>query len=171
MVISHKPPRARVDHVAYFLTMVTFRRQRILLIPDVVPILTYDLGFYSRRVSVLLAYTIQWDHLHVLLEVDRAEDVSAFLRDFKKHTSRIIGLAGRSQREHVWLVGTWDHWVRPEPGRRDFMNHVRYIYANCWRHQGILPRAYPYHNFWEGVRRGWVTEDFCVPPTHANDGA
>lgn len=163
MVISHKPTRARVDHAAYFLTLVTFRRQRILLLPDVVSILQYDLGFYARRVAAIHAYTIQWDHIHVLIEVEKAEDVSAFLRDFKKHTSRIIGLAGRRQREHVWLVGTWDHWIRPSGGGRDFIDHIRYIYANGWKHQGILPRDYPYHNFWEGVRRGWVEENFSVP--------
>jgi hypothetical protein len=43
------------------------------------------------------------------------------------------------------------------------MSHVRYIYSNSWKHQGILPRDYPYHNFWEAVRRGWVDVDFCVP--------
>jgi REP element-mobilizing transposase RayT len=163
MVFSYKPPRARVDHAAYFLTLLTFRRQRILLLPKVAPILLYDLGYYARKVQSLLSYTIQPDHMHLLVEVQRSEEVSNFLRDFKKHSSRLIGLLGVSVEEHVWLRGTMDHWTRPGAGGRDFENHMRYIYANCWRHQGILPREYPYHNFWEAVRRGWLDPGFCDP--------
>ncbi|MCU0454605.1 MAG: transposase [Bacteroidetes bacterium] len=164
MVISHKPHRLHVDHAAYFLTLVTYRRQKILLLPDVAAIVIHDLGFYARRVAALLAYTVQADHLHVMVEVERAEDLSSFLCDFKKHTSRLIGLAGRRLEEHVWLLGTWDHWIRPDRNQRDFTTHVRYIYSNCWKHQAILPKDYPYHNFWEGVRRGWVDASFCVAP-------
>jgi REP element-mobilizing transposase RayT len=163
MVFSRKPPRARVNHAAYFLTLLTFRRQRILLLPQVAPILQYDLGYYSRKVQALLSYTIQYDHVHLLVEVQRAYEVSEFLRDFKKHSSRLIRLLGVCAEEHVWLQGTMDHWIRPGGGRKDFENHMRYIYANCWRHQGILPREYPYHNFWEAVRRGWLDPGFCDP--------
>ncbi len=37
MVITHKPHRLRVDRANDFLALVTFRRQKILPLPDVAP--------------------------------------------------------------------------------------------------------------------------------------
>lgn len=79
MLITHKPHRLRVGRACYFLTLVTYLRQKILLLPDVASIVIHDLGFHARRVAALLACTVQTDHLYVLVEVERAEDLSSLL--------------------------------------------------------------------------------------------
>jgi hypothetical protein len=84
---------------------------------------------------------------------------SAFLRDFKKFTSHKI--KKHAVEEHVWQRGTMDHCIRISLENKDFENHLSYIFSNSWKHLGIKPKDFPYHNFHEIVQKGWLEYDFC----------
>jgi REP element-mobilizing transposase RayT len=68
------------------------------------------------------------EHIHLLVETDTVQSMSAFLRDFKKYTSREIKKYAID--EHIWQQGTMDHCIRMSLQNEDFENHIHYIFYN-----------------------------------------
>jgi len=100
------------------------------------------------------------EHIHMLVKVQKVKNMSDYLRDFKKRTSKKIkGVLGVDS-PHVWQQGTMDHCVRISSGNEDYMNHLNYIYYNSVKHLGIIPKEFPFHNFKEAVKKGWIEEEF-----------
>lgn len=158
--ISHKPPRWDQDNSIYFLTFCTFDRKRYLHHTNVPEMIVENLVFYAKYIKDLIAYTVMPEHVHLLVEVQTVNDVSAYLRDFKKHTSKKIKNRLFVNVPHIWQRGTMDHCIRISTGNEDFVNHLHYVYYNCVKHLGIIPSEFPFHNFKDAVRKGWIEEDF-----------
>ena len=156
--VTRKPPRFQQDNSIYFLTFCTFRRSPVLLETGIPETLLENLRFYAPRLKNLIAYTIMPDHVHLLTEVETVFQMSAFLRDFKKRTSKEIKQK-TGQTIPIWQSGTFDHCIRSSA---DLENHLNYIFYNSWKHLEILPKDFPYHNFKEAVGKGWIEEDFRV---------
>jgi REP element-mobilizing transposase RayT len=51
------------------------------------------------------------EHIHLLVETETVQSMSAFLRDFKKFTSQELKKYAKD--EHFWQRGTMDHCIRP----------------------------------------------------------
>jgi putative transposase len=160
MKLTSKPPRLHQDNGTYFLTFCSFERQSILLMPGVPEFITASLHTYAPRLDKLIAYTIMPDHMHLLVHIRNAIDLSRFLRDFKKWTSFKMREYCSPDTTHIWQRGTMDHLIRPSPWDHDFDNHLRYLYSNSWKHLHIPPRDFPYHNFFDSVREGLIDVDF-----------
>jgi len=124
-----------------------------------------NLLFYSKCLKELIAYTVMPNHIHLLVNVEKIEHLSDFLRDFKKRTSKEIKKMLEIKSPHIWQRGTMDHCIRVLPGNKDFVNHVYYIFYNSLKHLSVAPQDFPYHNFNEAVRRGLIEEDFCAAST------
>jgi len=157
---SRKPPRWKKDNSLYFLTLCTYKRKKYLHEDSVPDFLIEELFFYSKKVREMISYTIMPDYIHILIETETIQDMSDLLRDFKKYTSagikRLIGV----QDVHIWQRGTMDHCIRQSMQNEDFENHLLYIYYNSWKHRGIKPNNFPYHNFNEIIKKGWIESDF-----------
>jgi putative transposase len=153
-----KPPRWWDDNSTYFLTVCTFHRRKFLHQKSVPEFLVEELRFYSKRIEEMIAYTIMPNHLHLIINIKTVKSMSAFLRDFKKYTSH--KLAKYSMDGHVWQCGTMDHCIRTSLQNNDYENHLKYIFFNSWKHLGIKPKEFPYHNFYDIVERGWLEDDF-----------
>ena len=100
------------------------------------------------------------DHLHLLIEIVNTRDLSCFLRDFKKYTSKWIKKELNLNIPIIWQRGTMDHYIRIY-NENDFQNPLDYIFYNCKKHLNILPKNFPYHNFLEFVDKGYYDIDFC----------
>jgi len=123
-----------------------------------------NLIYYANRLRELIAYTVMPNHVHLLIKVENVATLSAFLRDFKKRTSKEIKSALACNSPHIWQRGTMDHCIRVLPGNEDYVNHLNYVYYNCVKHLGIIPKEFPFHNFVEAVKKGWIEEDFGSSP-------
>ncbi len=119
-----------------------------------------NLRFYGKRLRELIGYTIMPDHIHLLMEVEKVAHLSAFLRDFKKRAAKEIKTTLSLTQNHIWQRGTMDHCIRFSWSNKDFENHIRYLYYNCYKHLGIAPKDFPYHNFMDAVSKGWLDMDF-----------
>jgi REP element-mobilizing transposase RayT len=155
---SRKPPRWQDANSIYFLTFCTFHRQRLLDKNQIPEFLIEELRFYSKKLKDVIAFTIMPEHIHLLIEIETVQSMSVFLRDFKKFTSHEI--KKHAIEEHVWQRGTMDHCMRISLENKDFENHLSYIFSNSWKHLGIKPKDFLYHNFYEIVQKGWLEEDF-----------
>ena len=121
----------------------------------------HSLNFCRTKVKDLLAYTVMPDHLHLMVEIEEAKELSSFLRDFKSYTSKEIKRITEITQKHVWQRGTMDHCIRESNSNTDFENHLQYLFFNSVKHLGIAPKEFPYHNFTEIVKRGWLENEFC----------
>jgi len=173
--LPKKPPRYGQGWSTYFLTFCTFRRRPLLHLETIPELVIDSLLFYQTKVKRLIAYTIMPDHIHAVVEVEEAESLSVFLRDFKKYTSRaiknriedreLLPSAGRNRlnvTERVWQPGTMDHCIRNSWRNSDLQDHLSYLFYNSWKHLRILPRDFPYHNFETFVEAGVFDRDFCA---------
>jgi len=162
--ITRKPPRWKENDSIYFLTMCTHGRKPYLHHLAVPEMLTENLNFYSKKIKELIAFTIMPDHIHLLIEIKDSGEMSDFLRDFKRYTSKEIKRIVGVKNNHVWQRGTMDHCIRESDANEDFENHLHYLFFNSVKHLGVRPRDYPYHNFKDIVNRGWLDEDFYNIP-------
>ena len=158
--ISAKPPRFHQDYSIYFLTFCTDKRLPLLHKEGIPELLEENILFYRARVSQVIAYTIMPDHIHALVEVEKVNQLSIFLRDFKKHTSKEIKKHLSIDAKHIWQRGTMDHCIRVSWKNKDYQNHLEYIFYNSYKHLAIKPQDYQYHNFNEIVERGLVDPVF-----------
>ena len=161
MLISKQPPRYKLGNSTYFLTFNTFDRLKILHNKDNAEFLIEELKFYSKKIKTLIAYTIMREHIHLLVEILNPEELSNFLRDFKKFTSKGIKKRLGLSMPHIWLRGTMDHCIREIETEDDFMNHLKYIFYNSKKHLNILPKDFPYHNFLEFVDKEYFDINYC----------
>jgi REP element-mobilizing transposase RayT len=159
--IANKPPRLHQDHALYFVTFCTYKRNAYLHQGQVPEMLIENLIFYCQRLRELMAYTIMPDHMHLIVEVEKSGDLSNFLRDFKKHTSKEIKKLLNLNEEFIWQRGSFDHSVRFSWTGHDLQNHVNYLFLNSWKHLQIAPADFPYHNFQAIIKRGWLEDDVC----------
>ncbi|MBN1397922.1 MAG: transposase [Bacteroidetes bacterium] len=157
---SRKPPRWQQDNSLYFLTLCTYKHRKYLHRDKVPEFMIDELLYYSKKIKELISYTIMPDHIHILLEAETVKSMSEFLRDFKKYTTKGIEMLIEIKDEFIWQRGTMDHCIRQSMQNQDFEDHLLYIYYNSWKHLGIKPKEYPYHNFKEIVEKGWIENDF-----------
>lgn len=126
----------------YFITVVTCKRQRILLKDP-------ELFHKSWRKTIPLAWVILPNHFHAILEVGECS-ISEALHSFKITYSRRY----RNERGpgRVWQNRFWDHVIR---NQRDLNQHVDYIHYNPVSH-GIAasPGDYAPSSFSRYVENG-----------------
>jgi len=161
MEFSKQPPRYKLDNSTYFLTFNTFDKYNFLHRAGIPEFLINELKFYSQKIEKLIAYTIMPTHIHLLLKIINARDLTNFLRDFKKYSSKQIKEKFNIKLPHIWMRGTMDHVIREIENIDDFFNHLSYLFYNSKKHLNILPKDFPYHNFLEFVERDYFDIDFC----------
>ena len=106
----------------YFITVVTYKRHRILLKnPELFP--------KSWRKSMPTAWVLLLDHFHAVLEVGECP-ISDVLHSVKITYSRRF----RDQHGRVWQNRFWDHVIRDQ---QDLNRHIDYIHYNLAGH-GIV---------------------------------
>ena len=118
-----------------------------------------DLAFENARVVVralrrieecgmaqTLAYVLMPDHLHWLLTLDDANELSTAVGRMKGATAREMNLLMSRQGQPVWQKGFHDHAIR---GEEDIRDVARYMVANPLR-AGLVKHVGDYP-WWDAV--------------------
>jgi putative transposase len=157
--------RCRIPGGLYFFTVVTSRRQPLLI--DHIDALRGAFRLVRRRHPFHLpAAVILPDHLHCIWELPRGDvEYSRRWRLIKSCFSRALDvrLAGRLRSRRgerdVWQRRFWEHAIRDE---NDFARHVEYIHFNPVKH-GYVKRAcdWPYSSFRRYVENGIYEESWA----------
>ena len=118
--------RIWIKNPIYFLTLCTARRRKILAEPIAARILT-DSWFAALSVHgwAVGRYVIMPDHVHFFTAAQHeAKPLSAFMRDWKKWTTRHLYHAGRISLP-VWQAEFFDHILRSTDSYEEKWNYVR----------------------------------------------
>jgi putative transposase len=114
----------------YFITVVTYQRERLLLL---------DAPLFHRAWGQIepIAWVVMVDHFHAILETG-AQSISQIVHAFKVRYSRRFRDKYRPGR--VWQNRFWDHVIR---NQSDLNHHIDYIHYNPVKH-GLLNDPFDY---------------------------
>lgn len=151
---SLRKGRVSIAGQGYAITIVCHRRERRFLLWETAAAVASKLHDRSLWLdSTLLCWVLMPDHMHLLIELGHAEDLSSLVRRVKCITAKVANLAdGRS--DAVWMRGFHDRALRSEDG---MVAVARYIIANPIR-AGLVEDVGRYP-FWDAV---WI-ENSALP--------
>lgn len=164
--------RANVKGGTYFFTVVTHRRQKLLLNDDVRVALRE--GIEKIRITFpfqINAWVLLPDHLHCIwtlpeVDADYAKRWGMIKRHVSKQCAHLIkdeALPGASKlKRHessFWQRRYWEHQIRDEA---DLARHVDYIHWNPLKH-GLVDQVsdWPYSTFHRYAAAGVYPADWC----------
>jgi putative transposase len=131
----------------YLVTTTTVRRERLFADFCAARVAISALNHrQTLAATTLLAWVLMPDHLHVLLQLGEADDLSALMIRIKSRMGRAVN--GHLRRAgSIWQCGYHEHLVRKE---EDLKEIARYVVLNPLR-AGLVTRVsdYPHWDaFW-----------------------
>ncbi|GAB2796788.1 transposase [Rhabdobacter roseus] len=103
------------QHMVHFLTMTVIHWIDVFTRPVYKHIICDSLNYCVREKGlVLFGWVLMSNHLHLIARVDEPHTMTAFLRDFKKFTSKAIVAAIESTPEsrRLWLLDKFSFEAR-----------------------------------------------------------
>jgi putative transposase len=162
--------RSHVPGTTYFFTVTTYRRQRLLILPDVLS--TLRSAFRTVRTEHpfrIDALVVLPDHLHTLWtlppgDADYAIRWSLIKRQVSQSSRHFVEQpqsTSRSKRREIgfWQRRYWEHLTRDD---NDFERHIDYVHYNPVKH-GLVEHVgdWPYSTFHRYVRLGMCPSDWA----------
>ena len=126
--IKHTPPRLHrifdaYSFPLYFLTICTFRKQRVLATPSVhAAFKQYARTGEDTGRALVGDYVLMPDHIHLFVRLDRAENLGVWVRGLKRKLTPAIRAQGATD---VWQPGFFDHLLRSGENYADKWAYVR----------------------------------------------
>ena len=113
----------------------------------------------------IIAGIVLPNHLHILIQTDKASDYSKIISSFKSNFSWLLPKnmnqteAQLDRREKgIWQRKYYDHIIRDD---MDFNKHLDYIHYNPMKHYNIAPKDWQYSSFNKFVEDGYYEKDWC----------
>ncbi len=165
--------RSTVPGAAYFFTVSTYQRQKVLTEPPFVEALRQSLRLVKERYPFTIeAFVVLPDHLHCIWtlppgDADYARRWSIIKRRVSQQTRHLIAtVLTRSRNERgelaLWQRRFWEHQIRDD---RDFERHADYIHWNPVKHGYAKTVAdWPHSSFHRFVARGMYPADWACDP-------
>ena len=124
----------------YLVTTVTRKRKRVFSDFNAARMLVKRLAYeHAAERAMTLAYVVMPDHLHWLMQLGDAHDLSKIVRSVKSVSAHWLGHA-------VWQAGFHDHALRQD---EDVVDIARYVVANPLR-AGLVRRIGDYPH-WDAI--------------------
>ncbi len=161
--------RARTKGGAYFFTVITFKREKILTEPENVKILRKAFQYVMKKHAFKIdAFVLLPDHLHCIWTLPQNDHdfstrwrlvKSYFTRKCHKRFKQTPFESRKNKKEQaLWQRRFWEHLIRDED---DMVNHVEYIHYNPVKH-GLVnaPKEWEFSSFHRFVREGTYQDEW-----------
>mgnify|MGYP002413699748 FL=1 len=170
MMVMARYRRARVAGGTYFFTVVTERRQRVLVLPEVRAALRAAIeNVRVARPFDIKGWVLLPDHIHAIWTLPPGDtDFATRWRLIKSHVTRCCAFlftpefqTRRREVKHcgtLWQHRYWEHLLRDEA---DLRNHLDYLHWNPVKH-GLVHRVadWPWSSFHRYVAQGDYPPDW-----------
>lgn len=175
MMVMARYRRARVAGGTYFFTVVTERRQRVLVLPEVRAALRAAIeNVRVARPFDIKGWVLLPDHIHAIwtLPADDA-DFATRWRLIKSHVTRqcafLFNADFQTRNRAAKHCGTlWQHryWEHLQRDEADLRQHLNYLHWNPVKH-GLVQRVadWPWSSFHRYVTQGAYPPDWGLPRT------
>jgi putative transposase len=142
----------------FFITQVTWHRERMFTDPDCAELLLSTLRRVKERHAYeMRAWVITPDHFHLMIRPGSGEEITLIMRAtkaiFTQELRRMRAIPGKIM---VWQSGFMDHKIRND---EDYRRHIDYIHYNPVA-DGLVqrPEAYGLSSFAAWKARGAYEE-------------
>ncbi len=157
--------RSKTPGASYFFTVVTYKRQPILIDPESRKILRTVVADVKKEYPFKIdAWVLLPEHIHCIWtlpndDADYSKRWGLIKSDFSKQTKTLFNhpeWLNKSRIKHresaIWQRRFWEHQIRDQ---KDFNQHMDYIYYNPVKH-GYVPQVidWPYSTFHRDVKKG-----------------
>jgi len=158
--------RVKIEGGTYFLTLVTYKREKIFLQSEARQLLLDSINHVKNiHPFYMKAFCILPDHVHLLWQMPeddanystRIAEVKKrfskhYLSDFGNLLSLNLSQAKRGE-SGLWQRRFWEHYIRDE---EDLYRHIDYIHYNPVKH-GLVDsvRDWPSSSFFDYVQEGY----------------
>jgi len=164
--------RAKTEGGTFFFTVVTYRRQETLTLPESrLTLRNIIIDTKRDHPFKILAWVLLPDHMHCIWTLpegdsDFSKRWGLIKAKFSKHIGEQLhrdGWVDESKTNHrertIWQRRFWEHQIRNE---KDFERHMDYIHYNPVKH-GNAKRVcdWPYSPFHRFVRLGVYPMDWA----------
>ncbi len=146
-----------------FITIVTYKRQPILIknIDQIRQSFTQTQYNFHIIAGVVLE-----NHMHIIIQSEKAEDFSKIIQSFKSKFSRQMQFNENQTEEQknrrekgIWQRKYYDHIIRNE---NDFYKHLDYIHYNPIKHDYVKKaKDWKYSSFKKFVKMGYYDKNWC----------
>ncbi|RUO26220.1 transposase [Aliidiomarina minuta] len=152
----------------FFFTVVTYKRQAVLLQPQVRESLKQALKETNQRYPFKIhAFVLLPDHFHCVLEIDDPK-IPQRISMIKRRTTQLSGFQSalqqtpsekKKRRSGLWQPRYWEHHIHNE---QRLYNQVMYCYFNPVKH-GLVERIglWPYSTFHRDVAAGHIPAEWA----------
>lgn len=155
----------------FFFTVVTYRRRKILTLPESRKFLRQAIQETQKKYPFQIdAWVLLEDHLHCIWKLpDSKTDFSIRWRLIKQrftqkaksllHKNEWMNPAKTKRREStIWQRRFWEHQITDD---EDYLRHVDYLHYNPVKH-GLVKdvKAWPYSTFHKFVKMGIYPENW-----------
>ncbi|MBN2098670.1 MAG: transposase [Dehalococcoidia bacterium] len=163
--------RTKIEGATYFFTVVTYRRQPVLCLPESLDAMKDVMSNVAERYPFQTdACVVLPDHLHFVWTLPEGDSAySVRLAMFNKEMTKRLGSSisadcapSRSRQRHregtLWQRRFWEHQIRDE---QDFRTHMDYIHFNPVKHGlAARPKDWRCSSFHRWVALGAYEEDW-----------
>ena len=145
----------------YFVTSKTYKSKTYFNDPKLCQALVKQFNHYKEQIGFdLLAYTVQPDHYHLLLETPEDNDLSDIIHRINSYSATKINEKLKNQtKEKIWQGKPWTETIRND---NMFWQKLAYILLNPWR-DGLVDnplKEYKFSNLSEWKQQ--KGEDFLL---------
>lgn len=163
--------RIRIPGISYFFTVVTYKRRKILVIPQSRQILRAVINEVRQlQPFTICGWVLLPDHIHCIWtlpenDCNYSKRWGMIKAGFSKraknlfHRNEWMTDSKRKYREATtWQRRFWEHMIRDED---DFRKHMDYLHFNPVKH-GLVKRVkdWPYSTFHRFVKNGFYPPDW-----------
>jgi putative transposase len=163
--------RVRIPGVTYFFTVVTYKRRKILTIPESRQMLRAVINEVRQQCPfTICGWVLLPDHIHCIWTLPENDGnyskrwgmiKAGFSKRAKNlfHRDEWLTDTKRKYREStIWQRRFWEHMIRDED---DFRRHMDYLHWNPVKH-GLVKcvKDWPYSTFHRFVKNGFYPKDW-----------
>ncbi|MCC5879378.1 MAG: transposase [Idiomarina sp.] len=152
----------------FFLTVVTYKRQPVLLEPYMRSALKQALKLTAQKYPFTIhAFVLLPDHFHAIIEIEDTL-VPQRVSMIKRYTTKISGFKSDvpltenekfERRSNLWQSRYWEHRIMSE---RRLHNQLMYCYTNPLKHKLVAKLGdWPYSTFHRDVKRGILPPEWA----------
>ena len=145
-----------------FVTIVTYNRIPFLL--KNIDKLRKSLINPNYSYKILAGVVLQ-DHMHLLIQADKAEEFPKIIASFKASFSKQMPINFNQTEEQlrrrekgIWQRKYYDHIIRDE---KDLHRHLDYIHFNPMKHCHVKPIDWEFSSFKKFVQKGYYDKNWC----------
>jgi putative transposase len=162
---KHRPIHIYLPNQTYFITISTYKKANLLNTPEKLDIAYKSIKQATNKYnSQLFAWVILNNHLHILIKIDKPENLTKFIKYINSRNAVLLNKIDQTPNRKVFYQ-YWDKCINDE---NEFYTRINYIHYNPVHHNHVQkPENYTHSSYREYLNKyedEWMAESLEKHP-------